>query len=71
MTGPLDSRFPQAASYGRQYVADESSTGSYAEFEVTKLVNASRRYQSDHFYAGQVRPTGLRIEKHAACRLEL
>lgn len=54
-TKPLDSRFPAAASYSRQYLADGGSTGSYAEFEITKLANHTVKYQSDHIFAGQVR----------------
>lgn len=51
---PLDDRFPAIASYSRQYLADESATGSYAEFEITNLANSTVNYQSNHIFAGQV-----------------
>lgn len=53
-TQPSDSRFPSTATYSRQYAAGESATGSYAEFEVTKLANETLKYKSEHFFAGQV-----------------
>jgi hypothetical protein len=52
---PQDDRFPAVASYARQYLLDESVTNSYAEFEVTRLANRTRGYQSDYTYAAQVR----------------
>jgi hypothetical protein len=53
-SNPTDNRFPGVASYARQYLADQSSTGSYIEFEITKLANRTLGYQSDAIYAGQV-----------------
>lgn len=55
LSRPFDSRYPAAASYNRQYLADESATGSYAEVEVTNVANKTAGYQSDSIYAGQVR----------------